>query len=76
MPTRLTDIDSIETILGEMTLEEKAALVIGASPFRTKPLARYGIPALVVMDGGSADDEIQRRRDGLRMVAHDHLDPK
>ena len=59
MPTRLKDIDSIETIISEMTLKEKAALVIGASPFRTKPFDKYGIPALVVMDGGTGFNSVQ-----------------
>ena len=57
--TRLTDLASIDSILGEMPLEEKAALVIGDSPFRTKALEKYGIPALVVMDGGTGFNSIQ-----------------
>ncbi|MBO4426836.1 MAG: glycoside hydrolase family 3 protein, partial [Clostridiales bacterium] len=63
MPVRLKDAESIEAIISEMTLEEKAALVIGASPFRTKPLEKYGIPALVVMDGGTGYNSIQAEKE-------------
>ena len=35
MATRLTDFGSIEAIISEMTLEEKARLVTGGSPFAT-----------------------------------------
>ena len=63
MPVRLKDAESIEAIISEMTLEEKAALVIGASPFRTKPLEKYGIPALVVMDGGTGYNSIQAEQE-------------
>lgn len=59
MPVRLKDAESIEAVISEMTLGEKAALVIGASPFRTKPCEKYGIPALVVMDGGTGFNSIQ-----------------
>ena len=33
MATKLTDFGSIEAIISEMTLEEKARLVTGGSPF-------------------------------------------
>jgi beta-glucosidase len=41
----------IESILHQMTLEEKAALVTGASPWSTTPIERLGVPAMVVSDG-------------------------
>lgn len=41
----------IETILHQMTLEEKAALCTGASPWSTVPIERLGVPSIVVSDG-------------------------
>jgi beta-glucosidase len=41
----------IQKILGEMTLEEKAALCSGNSTWLTKPLKKYGIPALFMANG-------------------------
>jgi len=44
----MTDIASI---VQQMTLEEKAALVTGATPWTTTPVARLGVPELFVADG-------------------------
>ena len=44
----MTDIDSI---LQNMTLEEKAALCTGASPWTTTPIDRLGVPSLLMTDG-------------------------
>ncbi len=41
----------LETILASMTLEEKAALCTGASAWSTTPLARLGVPEMIVSDG-------------------------
>ncbi len=41
----------IETILSQMTLEEKAALCTGASPWSTTPIERLGVPEMFVSDG-------------------------
>jgi beta-glucosidase len=41
----------INAILGQMTLEEKAALCIGASPWTTAAVERLGVPAITVSDG-------------------------
>ena len=62
MFSKLTDRDSIDEVIREMTLEEKASLLIGDSPFRTKAMEKYGIPALVVMDGGTGFTSRQRKR--------------
>ena len=59
MFSKLTDRDSIDEVIKAMSLEEKARLVIGDSPFRTKGMEQYGIPALVVMDGGTGFNSIQ-----------------
>ena len=42
---------NITAILKQMTLEEKAALSSGASPWSTTPIERLGLPAMVVSDG-------------------------
>lgn len=44
----MTDIQSL---IGKMTLEEKAALCTGASAWTTTPVERLGIPEMVVSDG-------------------------
>jgi beta-glucosidase len=41
----------IEDLIAKMTLEEKAALCTGASPWMTTPVERLGIPRLVMTDG-------------------------
>lgn len=41
----------IEELIYQMTLEEKAALCTGEGPWRTTPVERLGIPALVLSDG-------------------------
>ena len=43
-----TDIPSI---IASMTLEEKAALCTGASPWSTTPIERLGVPEMIVADG-------------------------
>ncbi len=42
---------NIQSILSQMTLEEKAALCTGASSWTTTPVERLGIPEMVVSDG-------------------------
>ena len=44
----MTDIQSI---VKQMTLEEKAALCTGASPWSTTPVERLGVPEMIVSDG-------------------------
>lgn len=44
---------SLEEILADMTLEEKARLVNGASFFGTAEIERFGIPSLQLLDGGT-----------------------
>src|SRR5512140_3537114 len=41
----------IQTILAQMTLEEKAALCTGASPWTSVPVERLGLPEMIVSDG-------------------------
>ena len=46
MATKLTDAASIEAILAEMSVEEKAACITGDSAFSTRAMEKYGIPSL------------------------------
>jgi beta-glucosidase len=41
----------IQSIIGSMTLEEKAALCTGASAWSTTPVERLGVPEMIVADG-------------------------
>jgi beta-glucosidase len=44
----MTDLQSI---IEQMTLEEKAALCTGATAWSTTPIGRLGVPELYVTDG-------------------------
>ena len=44
-------MNNIQEILSQMTLEEKAALCIGASAWTTTPVERLGLPEMIVSDG-------------------------
>jgi beta-glucosidase len=44
-------MEKIESLLNEMTLEEKVSLAAGADFWRTVPIERLGIPAIKVTDG-------------------------
>ena len=41
----------IQSLIAQMTLEEKAALCTGASPWTSVPVERLGIPEMIVSDG-------------------------
>ncbi|GAA2094791.1 glycoside hydrolase family 3 C-terminal domain-containing protein [Microlunatus panaciterrae] len=41
----------IDNLIGQLTLEEKAALTIGSDFWHTAPIDRLGIPAIMVSDG-------------------------
>lgn len=59
MGTKLTNEASIEQIISEMSLEEKARIVTGGSPFATEPMEEYGIPAVVMLDGATGFNSMQ-----------------
>ncbi len=42
---------NVNELIKKMTLEEKAALCIGASPWTTTPVERLGIPEMTMSDG-------------------------
>src|SRR5512141_2448569 len=44
-------MQNIQSLLSQMTLEEKAALCTGANSWTTTPVERLGIPELIVSDG-------------------------
>jgi len=44
-------MSDIKTIIDQMTLEEKAALCTGATPWTTTPVERLGVPELLCSDG-------------------------
>ena len=41
----------LQSIIEQMTLEEKAALCTGASAWSTTPIDRLGVPEMIVSDG-------------------------
>ncbi len=41
----------IETLLGQLTLEEKASLLDGSDFWHTEPIERLGVPRIMVSDG-------------------------
>lgn len=43
--------EELRDVIGQLTLEEKAGLCSGADFWRTKAVARLGIPAMMVSDG-------------------------
>ena len=63
MSTQLKDRESIEKIIREMTLEEKATLVTGGGPFRSAEMKKYGIPAALLLDGATGFNTMQGNMD-------------
>ena len=45
--------DKIKNILEQMTIEEKATMVCGASNFSTAAVPECGVPAIRMLDGGT-----------------------
>ena len=72
MSTKLSNAESIEHILHEMSLEEKARLVTGGSPFASEPIEKYGIPAMFILDGGTGFNSLQNSAEmGFKIAKHD-----
>ncbi|MDP4093882.1 MAG: glycoside hydrolase family 3 C-terminal domain-containing protein [Bacillota bacterium] len=59
MSTVLKDKASIPEVIKEMTLEEKALLLTGASPLSTYGIKRLGIPSALFIDGGTGINFMQ-----------------
>ncbi len=59
----------IETILQQMTLEEKAALCTGAGPWATVAIPRLGVPEMVVTDGPHG---VRYQQDPTKIAAGSH----
>lgn len=53
MKRKIFSTDEIENITAQMTLEEKAALVNGATFFGLHSVERLGVPSLMTLDGGT-----------------------
>lgn len=59
MDTKLKNLSSIQILLEEMTVDEKLGLLSGGSIFKSAPLEKYGIPAALMMDGGTGFNTMQ-----------------
>ena len=72
MAKKLTDISSVEQVLSELTLEEKARLVIGGGPWRTEPIPEHGIPAMYMLDSCNGLNSMEHLSDQVyRKLAAD-----
>ncbi|MDO4650564.1 MAG: hypothetical protein Q4B26_18170, partial [Eubacteriales bacterium] len=70
MSTQLKDLQSVEKIVQEMTLEEKAIMVTGGEPFYAASLEKYGIPRTLWLDGGTGFNTMQfAGQQGYEIVA-------
>jgi beta-glucosidase len=56
----------VERLFGLMTLEEKAALIVGRDNNTTEPIARLGIPSIWFADGPTG---VRKLRDSARMLS-------
>lgn len=56
MAPQLKHEASIEAIIAEMTIEEKAEMIQGGSPFRSAAMPKYGIPAIYIPFKGKRPD--------------------
>lgn len=67
MATQLKDKKSVRRIIDEMTLREKVELLTGSSPFRGGKNEKYGIPAPLLLDGGTGLNLNEYRLDACFM---------
>lgn len=59
MSIKLTDKASINNLIKEMTLEEKALLLTGKTSFSSYPIERLGIPSILYLDCASGVNLMQ-----------------
>lgn len=59
MSTKLTNKSSIEMILKEMTVEEKALLLTGKTTFSSRDMERFDIPSIMYLDCASGINLMQ-----------------
>src|SRR5215468_3306486 len=57
--------NDIQSLLQQLTLEEKAGLVVGAGPWQTLAVERLGLPPMTVTDGPHG---IRRSEDITSMI--------
>ncbi len=60
MATKLKDRASIEQIIREMSVEEKARLVIGGTPFCSEAFPEYGIPSMAMLDSCNGRNQTEQ----------------
>lgn len=79
MSTQLTDVESIQQILKEMTIEEKLYLLTGSTSFEGGKCDKYGIPAPLMLDGGTGFNTSQAMHNAVfraNEVIHGASDPE
>lgn len=65
MKPMLTDAASVEKVVQAMTLQEKARMVIGGSPFHTEAMPEYGIPAMYMLDSCNGVNSLEYAGENL-----------
>lgn len=61
--------NQVQALLGQLTLEEKAALCIGATPWQTVAVERLGLPHITVSDGPHG---VRRAIDPTSLINESH----
>ena len=73
MATKLTDRASIPAILAEMSVEEKLYLITGSTTFRGGYNEEHGIPAPLLLDGGTGFNTMQMNLEAMYQAREEVL---
>ena len=65
---QLTDRASIGAVVEQMTLDEKADFLIGATFFRSRAMEQHGIPEVFYLDGGTGANLMQAAIDAWSRI--------
>ena len=65
MAAKLKDLQSIEQLISEMSVADKARLVVGGTPFHSEALPEYGIPAMYMLDSCNGFNETEHFGDSV-----------
>lgn len=65
MAAKLKDPQSIEQLISEMSVADKARLVVGGTPFHSEALPEYGIPAMYMLDSCNGFNETEHFGDSI-----------